>query len=82
MTTRATLYRLIEELPESELPAADRYLAYLRATSDQLDRKLAGAPEDDEPVTPEDEAAIAEGWAAYRRGDVVSDEDLRGELGL
>ena len=38
MTTKATLHRIIEELPESELVAAERFLAYLRAMA----RRYAG----------------------------------------
>jgi alkylhydroperoxidase family enzyme len=36
----------------------------------------------DEPETEEERAAVAEAWDAIRRGDVVSDEDLRRQLGL
>lgn len=34
------------------------------------------APLDDEPLTDEDKAAIAEGEAAYRRGEWTADTDL------
>ena len=45
MTTKATLHQLIEELPESELVAAERFLMYLRdlaepGTSGAADRPL------------------------------------------
>jgi hypothetical protein len=43
---------------------------------------LRDAPLDDEPLTPEDEAAIEEGRAAIARGDVITLEALRAELGL
>lgn len=49
---------------------------------DPLERWLQNSPEDDEPLTPEEEVAIEEGLAAYRRGDFVSDDELRRELGL
>lgn len=35
---------------------------------------LAHAPIDDEPVTPEEEAAVEEARAAVRRGEVISAE--------
>jgi hypothetical protein len=43
---------------------------------------LLTVPEDDEPTTEADLAAIAAGREAYRRGETISDEDLRRELGL
>jgi hypothetical protein len=73
------LHRLVDELPESELEAGERYLAYLQTTgSSPLLRALIEAPYDDEPVTPEDAAAIDE---AVARGGVVSDSELQRELG-
>ena len=80
MTTKTALHRLVDELPDTELDAAARYLAYLRDTCDPLERLLDNAPEDDEPVTPEEEAAIAEGWEAYRRGETHAWEEVREEL--
>jgi hypothetical protein len=43
---------------------------------------LRDAPLDAEPLTPADEAALAEGRAAIARGDVVSLDALRVELDL
>ena len=40
------------------------------------------APWDDEPLTPGDEEAIEEANADYAAGRVVSQEDLREELGI
>ncbi len=80
-SVRDKLHRLVEELPQSELPAAERFLEFLRTKAwDDLVEVLANAPEE-EPE--EDEiAAIQEGMDAVARGDVVSDEELRRELGL
>ena len=33
-------------------------------------------------LTAEDKAAIKEGWATYRRGEVISDQELDHGLGL
>lgn len=52
--------------------AADAYTPY---------RPLPDVPEDDEPVTAEDVAAIAEGQAAYARGEWISDDDLARKRG-
>jgi hypothetical protein len=48
---------------------------------DPVLRAFMEAPEDDEPVTPEEEAAIAEAREAVARGEVTSHEELARELG-
>ena len=82
MTTKEELHRLVEELPKNELPAARRYLEYLRNMGDPLLRALMEAPLDDELETDAERAAVQEAWEAITRGEVVSDEELRIELGL
>lgn len=67
---RAELHRLIDDLDEQQ---ATRLL---QIVSDPLERSLMLAPLDDEPLTEEDAAAIAEAEAAYERGDWVADGDL------
>jgi hypothetical protein len=44
--------------------------------------RAANPPEDDEPVTAEDLAAIAASRAAYERGDYVTDDKLDALLPL
>ena len=77
MTTKDALYQLIDELPESALPEAERYLAALRddLMSDDIE-------EDDEPLLPESEAMIEASRAAYARGEFVTSDELRTRLGL
>ena len=71
MTTKDALYQLIDELPESALPEAERYLAALR------DGLVADdANEDDEPLLPETEAMMAASLAAYARGEFLTDAEL------
>jgi len=41
---------------------------------------LDTAPIDDEPLTPEDEAAIAEGLAAAKRGETIPRDQAKSEL--
>ena len=60
MPTGDGLRRLLDELPESELYAAWRYLKYLRDTADPVLRAFLEAPEDDEPETEEERAAVEE----------------------
>jgi len=81
MTINEQLHRLVDELPESEMHVALRFLEDLRnLESDPLMRALMLAPEDDEPDFPEDRKASDEGWEQYLQGDVRSWEDVRQEL--
>jgi hypothetical protein len=81
VSTREALYRLIDELPEDELPEAERYLKALQI-DDPLIRALELAPWDDEPETEEERAAVQEAREALARGEVLTTEELRQELGL
>jgi hypothetical protein len=79
MVTKEDIHRLIEELPEDDLPAAALYLRNLGRDYDPLLRALANAPEDDEAETPEEAEAVAEGKAALARGEVRSLAEIRAE---
>jgi hypothetical protein len=65
MTVKERLHQLVDALPESEAHAAERYLNYLRETANEtpLMRALRNAPEDDEPYTEAEQAAVAEARA-------------------
>ena len=54
----------------------------LEAMLSPLDRKLALAPIDDEPVTPEDRAAIQAGVASLERGGGAPIEEVLADFGL
>lgn len=83
MTMKERLHQLVDELPENQTPAAERLLEALKAgTLDSVGLALLLAPEDDEPVTPGEEAAVREAREALDRGDLVSDEELRRRLNL
>lgn len=77
MENRQTLHTLVDELPEPELPAARRYLEYLRQTADPLRRALEAAPVDDEPLTDEDLAAVRRGRTEYAKGETVSHDEIK-----
>ena len=81
MQTRERIHRLIDELPEGELPAVERFLAEHGVVADPFLGALAAAP-DDEPLTPDEEAAIDEGLDAIERGQIVPQTELRRSLGL
>lgn len=73
---RETLHTLVDQLPEDALTLAARLLKAVREESDPVLRKLRDAPEDDEPLTSEDEAAIDEAWEEYRQGKAVADNEV------
>jgi hypothetical protein len=80
--TRESLHRLIDELPEVDLPTAARVLEALHATADPVSQALDHAPEDDEPETAEEAAAVASAWQERRRGESLTTEEVRRKLGL
>lgn len=78
MTNKERLHALVEDLPENEIHAALRFLEYLRDLErDPLMKNLREASPDDEPVTEEDLAALAEAWEDVKQGRVVSHEEVR-----
>jgi len=74
MTTKERLHRLVDELTEGEADATLEFAVAQR--DDPLLRAIANAPEDDEPFTAEDEAAVAEGRADFAAGRTVSHEEM------
>lgn len=79
---RDELRQLIDQLPDQDLYTAKRFLAYLRNTRDPMMQKLVEAPYDDEPLTEEDEAALAEAYEDLAAGRVVTMEEVMREFGL
>ncbi|MDI6773635.1 MAG: hypothetical protein QME77_13765 [bacterium] len=77
MTIREQLHRLVDELPESRAGAAEKLLRALKAGAsiDPVDLALTIAPEDDEPETPEEAAAVQE--ARGESETIPHDEVLR-----
>jgi len=78
MTAKQQLRERIETLTEDE---AERTLRLLDDLRDPLTRFLDDAPLDDEPATPEEEAAIAEAEADIAAGRTVSLEEIKREFG-
>ncbi|MDA8068220.1 MAG: hypothetical protein M0T77_06375 [Actinomycetota bacterium] len=81
MTAKQQLRQLVDELSEVEAAEALSILAS-RRRRDSLSELLDNAPEDDEPTTPEEEALVAEAFEAIERGETITLEELRAELGL
>jgi len=74
---RDELRALVDAIPDDRLPAAREALEQL---TDPVLLAFLNAPEDDEPLTDEDLAAIAEAKADVARGDVVSLEEVERQL--
>jgi hypothetical protein len=73
-TTRDLVHHLIDELPDALLEEAGRRLTDLR--DDRFLRAFLEAPEDDEPLTEEDVAAIEEAKAEVARGEFHTLEEV------
>lgn len=82
MTRREALHQLLDELPETDLPAVTRVLEALRATSDPLVRALDSAPLDDEPDDDDLDGGLTEARRDAEAGRGITTEELRRELGL
>lgn len=81
--SREDLHRLVDELPDSELNAAQRFLEFLRDRDVEPVRKaIAKAPVDDEPETAEEVEGVEEAEDDIRAGRTMTTDELRRELGL
>lgn len=78
MTAKEKLRVVVEELSESEAEGALDYIASRR--HDELEELLDSAPVDDEPSTPEEEAAVQLAREQLARGETVSLDEIRSEL--
>ena len=77
-TTTASRKRAHAAKPSRPVRRAGRST---RRENDPVVRALMNAPFDDEPVTPEEEALVQEGRDAFKRGEVISDDELWRRLG-
>jgi len=55
MTTREELHRLVEHIPESDMPTTQKFL---RALVDPVELAILSAPQDDEPESGEERAGV------------------------
>lgn len=71
MTQRERIIQLVGELPESELVVVERFVSFIRWHHDPVRAALDSAPEDDEPETSEEAAAVAAAKAELARGEGI-----------
>jgi len=78
MTTREELHRLVDELPERDLPLAQRLLYGLHFDEDDpLLRALLLAPWDDEPESPAEAEFVRKAREARAAGAVTTHAEAR-----
>jgi hypothetical protein len=80
MSAKERLRDLVEDLTEEEAAAALPLVERRRA--DPVLRALAGALPDDEESTPDEDASAREALAEYKRGEAISPDRLKRDLGL
>lgn len=79
MTAKEKLLERVTRLSEEE---AAETLALLEDREDPVVAAFREAPEDDEPWTEADQAAMAEADADFAAGRTVSHEEIKREFGL
>ena len=69
MTDKDGLHRLVDRLSESEVHAARWFLEFLcKLRDDPVLRALREAPDDEEPLSPEEAAESEAAWQAHLEG--------------
>ena len=77
--TRQHVHELVDQLDAGQLAAVGHLLEVI---TDPVARSLANAPLDDEPLTPEEAAAIDAGIASLERNGGVSMEEVLADFGF
>jgi hypothetical protein len=76
MSSREALHRLIDNLPEQDVPTATRVLEALRATGDPVRWALDNAHPDDEPDEDDLDGGLTEARQEAEAGRGISTEEL------
>jgi hypothetical protein len=82
MAGRDALHKLVDALPERDVPTANRVLEALSAPVDPVASALATAPIDDEPDDDDFDGGLREARRDADAGRLHSHEALKRELGL
>ena len=77
--TRQHVHDLVDQLDAGQLAAVGQLLEVMM---DPVARSLANAPVDDEPITPEEAAAIDAGIASLERDGGVPMQEVLADFGL
>ena len=77
---RSELHELLDRIPEQEVESAREFL---RSLVDPVETALLSAPEDDEPLSTHERAALVEADRRKRRGEtVISHDKILDEFGI
>ena len=76
---KAQAHELIERLPPSQVPRA---IGMLESLLDPVSRAIANAPIDDEPVTKEEDKALAESREWLKHNEGIPHDQVLAELGV
>lgn len=80
MTAKEQLIERVRALSEAE---AAETLRLLDAREDPLTRRLDQAPDEDEAISPEEQAAVEEARDELAAGaELISDEEIKREFGI
>lgn len=84
IATREDLHHLVDQLDPRDIQVAARYLEFLRNSTNrpEIPPFLANAPVDDEPITPEEQEAVAEAWNDVATGATYSHNEVRRRFNL
>ena len=82
MDGRDALHKLVDALPERDVPAVSRILEALNLTADPVARSLAMAPLDDEPDSDDLDGGLTEARRDAEEGRLLSHDEIKRELGL
>lgn len=80
MTAKERLQSLVEDLSEEE--AATALVIVERRRADPMLGALAGAASDDELSSPEEDRSARAALEAYERGEALSPEEIKQDLGM
>jgi hypothetical protein len=80
MTAKEQLRSLVDALSEEE--AATTLIVVERRRDDAMLQTLAAAPLDDEETTEDEDRSARDAIAEYHRGEAISPDQLKRELGL
>jgi hypothetical protein len=82
MSGREMLHKLVDALPERDVPTASRVLEALSFTTDPVARSLVLAPFDDEPDDDDFDGGLTEARQEAVEGRLISHEEMKRKLGL
>lgn len=80
MSAKDTLHKLVDFLEENEADEAAKFVSYLIYLRDPVLRALREAPEDDEPETEEEKAAMMEAYEDLKSGNIISSDKILDEI--